>query len=331
MGRGHVNLTLEDLERQAAATGFQTETLEKAIRLLSLLEALRSHPFLKTRFALKGGTALNLFEFDVPRLSVDIDLNYVGGADREVMLAERPKIEQAFQAVCEREGLTVNRIPGEHAGGKWRLTYSSAAGGSSTLELDVNYLLRTPLWPVQAKDSRRIGTYQATQVPTLDLHEVAGSKLVALLSRTASRDLFDTCELLRRQDLDRTKLRLAFVIYGGASRKDWRTVSLDDVKVDTNELQTQLLPTLPGEELMGKKDVRVWGEQLVSKCRLLLGAVLPLTTDEREFIERLSERGEIVPELLTKDPGMQATIRDHPALRWKALNVKGYRELPNEV
>ena len=322
---------LEDLQRQAAATGFQTETLEKAIRLLSLLDALRSHPFLKTRFALKGGTALNLFVFEVPRLSVDIDLNYIGGADREVMLAERPKVEQAVQAVCEREGLTVNRIPGEHAGGKWRLTYSSAAGGSGTLELDVNFLLRTPLWPVLAKDSQRIGPYQATKIPVVDLHELAGGKLAALLSRTASRDVFDTCEVLRRQDLDRTKLRLAFVVYGGASRKDWRTVSLDDVKVDTNELQTQLLPTLPGEELMGKKDVRVWGDQLVSKCRRLLGAVLPLTTDEREFIERLNERGEIVPELLTKDPGMQATIRDHPALRWKALNVRGHRGLPDEV
>lgn len=331
MGRGHVNLTLEDLQRQAAATGFQTETLEKAIRLLSLLDALRSHPFLKTRFALKGGTALNLFAFDVPRLSIDIDLNYIGRADREVMLAERPKIEQAVQAVCEREGLKVNRIPGEHAGGKWRLTYSSAASGSSTLELDVNYLLRTPLWPVLAKDSQRIGPYQATKIPVVDLHELAGGKLAALLSRTASRDVFDTCELLRHQDLDRTKLRLAFVVYGGASRKDWRTVSMEDVRVAPIELQTQLLPTLRSERVTEKKKVRAWGDQLVAECRRLLGAVLPLTTDEREFIERLNERGEIVPELVTEDPGMQATIREHPALRWKALNVRGHRGLPDEV
>ena len=77
---------------------------------------------LKTRIALKGGSALNLFYFDVPRLSVDIDLNSIGAADRETMLAERPKLEQAVQAVCSREGLTVRRMPSEHAGGKWRLT-----------------------------------------------------------------------------------------------------------------------------------------------------------------------------------------------------------------
>ena len=72
LGRGPVRLALEDLQREAAGTGFPTETLEKAVRLLSLLDALRSHPFLKTRIALKGGTALNLFVFDVPRLSVDL-------------------------------------------------------------------------------------------------------------------------------------------------------------------------------------------------------------------------------------------------------------------
>lgn len=59
------------------------------IRLLGLLEGFRSHPFLEDRFALKGGTALNLFIFDVPRLSVDIDLNYLGATEREVMLAQR--------------------------------------------------------------------------------------------------------------------------------------------------------------------------------------------------------------------------------------------------
>lgn len=326
-----MRLTLKDLQREAAATGFLPETLEKAIHLLSLLDALRSHPYLRTRIALKGGTALNLFVFDVPRLSIDIDLNYVGTTDREVMLAERPKIEQAVQAVCEREGLRVNRIPGEHAGGKWRLTHDSAAGGSGTLELDINFLLRTPLWPVQPKDSRKIGISEATQIPVLDLHELAGGKLAALLSRTASRDLFDARELLRRGDLNRTRLRLAFVVYGGANRKDWRSVSSEDVTLDVVELQSHLFPTLRTEALTGKKDIRAWGEQLVSECRRLLAAVLPLNERERKFIERLNDRGEIAPELLTDDPAIQASIREHPALHWKALNVREHRRLPEEV
>ena len=111
-------LDLSALQREAAATGFRTESLEKVIRLLDVLEGIRSHPFLKSRLALKGGTALNLFVLDVPRLSVDIDLNYIGTAEREPMLAERPQVELALQAVCGRLGLQTRRVPGEHAGGK---------------------------------------------------------------------------------------------------------------------------------------------------------------------------------------------------------------------
>ena len=121
-------LTAEQVALEAAATGFRAEAFEKAARLHDVLAALRSHPFLKSRIALKGGTALNLFVLDVPRLSVDIDLNVVGAVERETMLSERPKVEQALGAVCSRLGLQVRRAPGGHAGGKWRLAYSSSFG-----------------------------------------------------------------------------------------------------------------------------------------------------------------------------------------------------------
>ncbi|MFH1983424.1 MAG: nucleotidyl transferase AbiEii/AbiGii toxin family protein [Pseudomonadota bacterium] len=68
-----MTLSRAELERETAATGFQAEPLEKVARLLELLQSLKSHPFLKDRFALKGGTALNLFWADVPRLSVDLE------------------------------------------------------------------------------------------------------------------------------------------------------------------------------------------------------------------------------------------------------------------
>ncbi len=93
-----MNLTPQDLSREVASTGFGGEQLEKVFRLIAVLDALNSHPFLKTRIALKGGTALNLFYFDVPRLSVDIDLNYIGAADREAMLAVRGKVGGAARA-----------------------------------------------------------------------------------------------------------------------------------------------------------------------------------------------------------------------------------------
>jgi hypothetical protein len=160
-------------------------------------------------------------------------------------------------------------------------------------------------------------------VRLLDLHELAAGQLAALLSRNASRDIFDAVELLRREDLVGAKLRLGFVVYGGANRKDWRTVSAKDVKLAVTKLKSQLLPTLrPGA--LPRAKVRA----LVSDCRDLLSAVLPLTRDESEFIERLNERGEIAAELLTDAAAMRKTIQEHPALRWKAINVRKHRGLP---
>lgn len=282
-----MNLTPQVLAKEVSATGFGAEPLEKVFRLMALLDALGSHPFLKPRIALKGGTALNLFHFEVPRLSVDIDLNYIGAADRETMLAEKPKVEKALQAVCLREGLTVKRIPGDHAGGKWRLTYSGLKGVSGNLELDVNFMLRTPLWPCTTMDCHPVGSLRAAPVTVLDLHELVAGKLAALLARSASRDVFDAHALLATPGLDLARLRLGFVVYGGINRKDWRTVSIADVTANQNEVQMELVPMLRADIVPDKRNVAVWAARLVAECRARLSLVLPLRAQEMEFLRRL--------------------------------------------
>lgn len=317
-----MNPTPQDLSREAASTGFSGESLDKVFRLMALLDALNSHPFLKTRIVLKGGTALNLFHFDVPRLSVDIDLNYIGAAGRDTMLAERPKLEQAVQAVCSREGLTIKRMPSEHAGGKWRLSYVTSAGGSGNLELDVNFMLRTPLWPPRIAQCFPVGSFKAAAVSVLDLHELAAGKLAALLARSANRDVFDAHRLLVAPGIDRARLRLGFVVYGGINRKDWRTVSPEDVQGDRADAPGDLVPMLRSHLAPARGEVTAWLGRLVAECRERLAIVLPLAAHELEFLERLNGAGEIVPELLSEDAAMQAIIRDHPGLKWKALNVR---------
>jgi predicted nucleotidyltransferase component of viral defense system len=325
-----MRLTASDLAREAGASGFQTEPLEKVILLLELLEAIRSHPFLKDRMALKGGTALNLFTSNVPRLSVDIDLNYIGAVDRDGMLADRPKIEQALQAVCGRVGVQPRRVPSDHAGGKWRLAFNRVAGGTGTLEMDVNFMLRAPLWPVARVDSYPLGTVQAKDIPVVDIHELAAGKLAALLSRAASRDVFDASRLLRVTGIEPAKLRIAFVVYGGTSRKDWRTVSVDDVTIDVAETDSKLVPLLRGQETPRRNDLAEWTQALVSDCRELLAVVLPLAYQEREFLAQLNDKGEILPEALTDDHQLRDIIRTHPGLLWKAQNVRQFRGGANE-
>lgn len=322
-----MSLSLKDLQAEAAATGFPPETLDKVIRLIGLLDAFRNHPFLGDRVALKGGTALNLFVFDLPRLSVDIDLNYIGSADRNVMLAEREKIERAITAVCGHKGFTLLRVPQKHAGGKWRLGYTNAFGRSANLEIDVVFTLRVPLWPVEVQDSRPVGSFQARNMLILDIHELAAGKLSALFSRQVSRDLFDSHALLSRNDLEREKVRLGFVVYGACSRKDWRTISPDDISCDQRELRRQLIPVLHRDSVPASGEVNEWMERLVTECRDRLSLVLPFEQDERDFLEGVLERGEIIPELLTGDEDLAARIRQHPQLLWKVKHVREHKGL----
>ena len=322
-----MKISPEKLAAEAEATGCRPDVLEKVAHLLGLLEALRSHPFLKGKLVLKGGTALNLFIFEVPRLSVDIDLNYVGAADRAGMLAERPKVEQALQAVFAREGFTVRRMPGEQAGGKWSLQYENVPGRRGNLEVDINFMFRVPLWPVTASDSHPVGTWRATGIPVLDHHELAAGKLAALLARRQARDLFDSHRIFQMHNLDPHRLRIGFVVYGAMNRKDWRTVTTDDVNFDAMELTRQLVPTLRVNAAEVQKESAEHGARLVRECREGLSAVLPFTDSERAFLDLMLDRGVIDPTLLTSDESLQHRIQGQPLLEWKAVNVKRHRGL----
>ncbi len=320
-----MRISRDRLAAESESSGFRPEILEKAIHLLSLLEVLNSHPQLKGKLALKGGTALNLFLLDVPRLSVDIDLNYIGSPDRESLEEDRPLVERAIAAICGREGYTVTKSPSEHAGGKLRLQYESAVTPTGVLQLDLNYMFRVPLLPIMPMDSFAVGSYSASGIPVLDVHEIAAGKFAALLSRQAARDLYDSHRLLQSDLLDAAKLRLAFVVYGAINRKDWRTVRVNDVGFKPRDLENQLMPVLRTDALPHIGDRGMWAQRIVDECHAGLSIVLPLRGNEIEFLDLLLGHGEIRPQLLTDNPDMQERIGAHPGVLWKALNVRKHR------
>ncbi|MEQ8828098.1 MAG: nucleotidyl transferase AbiEii/AbiGii toxin family protein, partial [Parvibaculum sp.] len=88
------------------------------MRLLDILQEIARDRILSEQFALKGGTALNVFHLGLDRLSVDIDLNYVGALDRAAMETERPQLEAALGRLLASQGYDIRRQPDEHAGGK---------------------------------------------------------------------------------------------------------------------------------------------------------------------------------------------------------------------
>ncbi len=306
---------------------FNPVMLEKVLHLMHLMESLNSHPFLKGKWVLKGGTALNLFIFELPRLSVDIDLNYIGSLNREEMMIDRPKIEQACQAVFSREGFIIKRIPTDHAGGKWILSYTSYTGQPGNLEVDFNFMFRQPLWQPLLMNSILLGSYQALQIPVLDPHELTAGKLAALLARTQARDLYDAAQIFDKLKLNKVLLRIAFIVYGGMNRMDWRTVSTNSVTVDSEDLGRKLIPVLNPHVLDKAHTAETYGQMLVNICKKGLEIVLPFTKSEQRFLDKLLDEGIIDPSLLTEDQLLQEKIRIQPMLQWKAFNVKKHNGL----
>lgn len=311
----------EQLQREAIATGFRPEILEKVWYLMTILDAVNEHFFLSGKLVLKGGTALNLFLFDLPRLSVDIDLNYIGHPDKDAMLLERPLIEQALEAIFQREGMGIQRIPQKHAGGKWQLKYESALGGKGNLEVDLNFMFRVPLFPIVRKRSCFVGSHQTGEVLILDAHELAAGKLSALFARHASRDLFDAHQLLTNHVLNFDHLRLISLIYSGMGSNDWRKASVEKISFEKQELQKQLIPVLNRNFLKAQSDWLGWTNQLVNECKEALSILLPLRGHESEFLDKLLDHGVLEASLLTTDEAMIGKINSHPLLKWKAQLV----------
>ncbi len=184
-----------ELDRLAAQHGFLAGTLEKVLRLGDLLVEFGRHPLLREALLLKGGTALNLDSEAPPRLSVDLDFNYVRAEGREAMLADRPEIERAITRIAGAGSYQVQLSADEHAGRKMFLSYRNTAGVPDRIEVDVDYMYRVTLAvPVEAV-LWQPGDYPRPRVRQVGVDELAAGKLCALLDRAAPRDLFDAARL----------------------------------------------------------------------------------------------------------------------------------------
>ena len=320
-----MKISKERLEREASITRFRPEILEKVLHLMGLLNDFNKNDFLLSRIALKGGTALNLFSYDCPRLSVDIDINYIGSPDRAVMLSEKTNLIKNIEEICISKQYYTLHKPDEHAGGKWILRYQSDLQGNPRLEIDLNFLTRVPLWKVSQQSSFQLGTTQVGAFPILDKHELAGGKLKALFSRHSSRDLFDTYYLLQDKTIDIEKLRVAFIVYGGMSRKDWRTIQIDDIHYEWTEFNNMLIPMLRREEVSKFNTPKKWASVILKMTQEKLSKLLPFRENEIAFLNHLLDDGKIVPELLTDDKTLKENIELQPGLQWKAVNVKKHR------
>lgn len=316
----------QTLQRIAGETGLQAGTLEKVLRLLDVLQEIARDPVLAEKLVLKGGTALNVFHLRLDRLSVDIDLNYVGVLDRAAMEADRPQVDAALNRLLTSQGYAVRRQPDDHAGGKWIARFASALGGGATLEVDINYMSRQPLFGSARMDSIDLAGTRAVAVPVLDLHEIVAGKLVALIDRQAARDLFDARRILAIPDLNWSYVKAAVLAYGAAGRRDWREASIRDIGGDARELRQKLTLCLPRQTFAAPGGVETWIEESVAICQVGLAFPFDLTEGEHAFLDGVLERGEIDPTRLTAPEEVRDRIAAMPMLAWKCQNVRAHRD-----
>ena len=81
MGRDAARFSPSEALQTPESAGFKADRVEKALHLPNLPNALDSHPFLKSTWVLKDGTALNMLKLELPGLSVDIDLNNIAAQE----------------------------------------------------------------------------------------------------------------------------------------------------------------------------------------------------------------------------------------------------------
>jgi hypothetical protein len=272
-----------------------------------LLLAVAPAVFRPPRFALKGGTALNLFVQDMPRLSVDIDVVFTDHTlDREAALkaiaADLKSIKSAISAMGHRADL-----PTTKGGDEVKLIID---GNGVRVKVEVNFVFRGSVLPVVQRPlistAQDVFTTDIT-LPVLDTAELYGSKLVAAMDRQHPRDMFDVLKMIERFGW-RPSFVDCFVAYLAGHNRPVHEVLFPR--------QLPLEPAFTNEFAgMTRDGVAL---DLLEETQERLIAQLPhaLSTSHREFLLSLV-RAEPAWELMPFNH-----LQHLPALQWKLLNLR---------
>lgn len=275
----------------------------EAVRLL--LEAIPA-VFQAPRFAMKGGTAINLFVQDLPRLSVDIDVIFVDHkASREEALRQMGADLEMVRGELLRRGLQVE-APARMLGEESKLFIRR---GRQLVKVEVNHVFRGTMLPVQARsltaESRRLFTAEV-QAPVLAEAELYGGKLVAALDRQHPRDLFDIHCLFESGGLTAEMVECFVGYLAGHNRPIHEVLFSRDQDLATafeNEFQG-----------MARTPVSL-GALMETRQRLRRELEATLTPNHRAFLLGLVQ-GDPPWELM-----QCGHLAELPAIRWKLQNL----------
>ena len=304
------------LGRQAKELGFVRDTLEKVCRLADILAFMEKDPLLSDSLALKGGTAINLTIFDLPRLSVDIDLDFSKEVERAAMLEKRKKITEHIQKYMAAEGYQLSAKSKQyHALDSFVYEYVNAGGMKDNLKIEINYMLRAHILPVSRRRVNLPWQKESITVLSVDPLEIFGAKVVALLSRTAARDLYDIFNLQKYGLFDESEeplLRKCVVFYSAiAAEKAPECFTFDHImQLAPQRIKTDLIPVLRCGEYFDLESAQK------KTMEYLKGFLLPENSSELQFWHSFNNQ-EYRPDLLFLDDEFLDRIKQHPMALWK--------------
>lgn len=262
-------------------------------------------------FALKGGTAINLFVRDIPRLSVDLDLVFPDHIlPREQALRRINETILQSAARLKKQGFQTH-APVAADSGETKLLVRQ---GAVEVKIEVNFVMRGTVLPVRmaslTQNAREI--LQADlEIPIVSLEDVYGGKLVAAMDRQHPRDLFDVLQLFAHEGIT-TGIRRAFVVYLASHNRPVHEVlfpSLHDIRQEF-ECNFTGMTTEPVE----------LDALLAARERMMHELQQGLSADERRFL--LS--------LVASEPEWSLLGVPHleqlPGLRWKLQNLERLRK-----
>lgn len=257
-------------------------------------------------FALKGGTAINLFVRNMPRLSVDIDLAYLPLEPRDQALPNARAALQRIAAECER------RLPGSwvrHDINRNDALRIVVGRGGVQIKVEVSPVLRGTLHEPSILDLalRAQTEFGLASVPVISLPDLYGGKLCAALDRQHPRDWFDVMLLLDADELDRSVFDgfLTYLVSHGRP---------------TNELLAPRWKPLAdsyAQQFAGMTVLPVTLDQLEASRERLLARLQALMTDRDKAFLLSLKAGEPDWSLFP-----HPRIAELPAVQWKLRNIQ---------
>jgi hypothetical protein len=258
-------------------------------------------------FALKGGTAINLFVRDMPRLSVDIDLTYLPVANRDKSLTD---IDDAMRRIADsiRSGIPGARVDQAAPKGETRITKLLVRADGVQIKIEVTPVLRGCVYdPKTLSVSPHVeDAFGFAEIPVVSFADLYAGKLVAALDRQHPRDLFDVRDLLANEGIS-DQLRCAFIVYLVSTNRPFAEL-LEPTRIDIGPEFAR------GFEGMTDKAVTV--DELVQAREAMITEIVgKMPANHRKFLLSLKQ-GEPEWPLLAV-PGAEAL----PAVRWRLENL----------